>query len=92
MGSGYSKMKKQARAMQSQMEQLRQNLQNTEVSAEAGNGLVTVTLDGEKNLKKIAIQKECVNPEDIEGLEDLILSAFQKAHKALEEKNPQMPF
>ena len=89
MGSGFSKMKKQARAMQAQMENLKENLKNTEATGSAGNGLVTVTLDGEKNLKKISIKPECVTPEDVEGLQDLILAAFADAKQQIENAQPK---
>jgi len=56
---------------------MRENLQKTVVSGSAGNGLVTITLDGEKSLKKIEIRPECVNPDDIEGLQDLIVAALK---------------
>lgn len=92
MGSGYSKMKKQARAMQAQMGQMRETLKNTEATGSAGNGLVRVTLDGEKNLKKIAINPECVTPNDVEGLQDLIMAAFADAKQQLEQSQPMDPF
>ena len=79
MGSGFAKMKKQARQMEAQMEQLKEEMKNKTIEGQGGNGLVTVTLDGEKALKKIKIKPECVDPSDIEGLEDLILAAFNDA-------------
>ncbi|MBI5272427.1 MAG: YbaB/EbfC family nucleoid-associated protein [Chlamydiia bacterium] len=81
MGSGFSKMKKQARMMQSQIDQMKEKMQATVVEGSAGNGLVTVTLTGEKNLKKIIIRPECTS--DIEGLQDLILAAFEDATQKL---------
>jgi len=92
MGSGFSKMKKQARAMQAQMSQMRESLKNTEFTGSAGNGLVTVTLDGEKNLKKISIKPECVTPDDVEGLQDLILAAFAEAKQQLDQSQPMQSF
>ena len=86
MGSGFSKMKKQARMMQEQMNQMRGQLQNTLIEGSAGNGLVKVTLDGEKELKKIVIQPECLS--DAEGLQDLIVAAFEDASKRLEASQP----
>ena len=93
MGSGFSKMKKQARMMQEQFGQMRDNLQNTLVEGSAGNGLVTVTLNGEKELKKIAIKPECAT--DVEGLQDLIVAAFEDAAQKIESQQPaagKMPF
>jgi DNA-binding YbaB/EbfC family protein len=84
MGSGFSKMKKQARMMQEQFSQMRGQLSTKTVEGSAGNGLVTVTLNGEKELKKIIIRPECVNPSDVEGLQDLVIAAFEDAAKKLE--------
>lgn len=86
MGSGFSKMKKQAKLMQEQMSQLKEQQTQKTVEGTAGGGLVTVTLNGEKNLKKILIKPECVNPNDIEGLQDLIFGAFEDALSKLEEE------
>ncbi len=92
MGSGFSKMKKQARMMQEQFSQMKEKLQDTLVEGSAGNGLVTVTLNGEKEMKKIAIKPECVNPNDIEGLQDLILGAYEDAAaKLASQGSAQMP-
>lgn len=87
MGSGFSKMKKQAKLMQEQFSQMKDNLQNTLVEGSAGNGLVTVTLNGAKELKKITIRPECVNPEDVEGLQDLIIAAFEEAASKIENQS-----
>ncbi|HSX38310.1 MAG TPA: YbaB/EbfC family nucleoid-associated protein [Chlamydiales bacterium] len=81
MGSGFSKMKKQMRMMQNQMGQMKENLQKTIVEGSAGNGLVTLTLNGEKDLKKITIHPECIS--DLEGLQDLIVAAFEDASQKL---------
>ena len=88
MGSGFAKMKKQARMMQEQFGQMREQLQNKQVAGAAGNGLVSVTLNGEKMLKQITIKPECVNKDDIEGLQDLILAAFEDAAKKIEAESP----
>lgn len=79
MGSGYSKMKKQARMMEVQMQAMQDNLKQQECVGSSGNGLVTITMDGEKNIKSIKIKPECVDKDDIEGLEDLIIAAFKEA-------------
>ncbi len=90
MGSGFSKMKKQMRMMQDQMSQVKESLQSTLVQGTAGNGLVTVTLNGEKDLKKIAIKPECTS--DLEGLQDLILAAFEDAVHKLDSQNQSSKF
>lgn len=95
MGSGFSKMKKQARLMQDQMGQMKDKLENTLVEGSAGNGLVVVTLNGAKELKKIVIKPECAG--DVDGLQDLIMGAFEDAFSKLENQSPipgmpQMPW
>ena len=87
MGSGYSKMKKQARQFQEQMAKMQEEMETLEVTGTAGNGLVEVTLTGENKLKKLKIKPECVDPEDIEGLEDLITAAFNDAGSKLQDGN-----
>ncbi len=89
MGSGFSKMKKQARQMEQQMELMKEGLKNKSFVGTSGNGLVTVTLNGEKALTHLKIKPECVDPTDVEGLEDLIKAAFQDAlNKTNEEDSP----
>jgi nucleoid-associated protein EbfC len=88
MGSGYSKMKKQARALQDQLSKMQEEREKLEVTGSAGNGLVVVTLNGDKELKKISIKPECVDPKDIEGLEDLILAAFKDGASKISSEEP----
>ena len=88
MGSGYSKMKKQAKQFQEQMTKMQEDMQNLEVTGSAGNGLVQITLSGEKEIKKLTINPECVDPEDIEGLQDLIIVAFNDAASKIEDNSP----
>ena len=73
MGSGFSKMKKQARMLEEQVEKIKMQMQSTEITASSAGGLVTVVINGEKELKKITIKPECVDKNDLEGLQDLIL-------------------
>lgn len=91
MGGGFSKMKKQAKLMQEQMMQMQNEFKDKIFEGIAANGLVTVTMNGEKELKKIKINPTCVDPSDVEGLQDLIVIACQDAYKKIseeEEKNP----
>lgn len=89
MGTGFSKRKKQARAFQEQLSKMQSQMQQAEAVGTAGNGLVTVVLSGQGELKSLKIKPECVDPEDIEGLEDLIKAAFNDAHKKLNEEQAQ---
>ena len=84
MGSGFAKMKKQARQMEEQYEKMREEQKTKEIAGSAGNGLVTVTLNGEKELKNIQIRPECVDLNDLEGLQDLIRAACQDAYAKID--------
>ena len=81
MGSGYSKMKKQQKAMQAQMESMQKALEEKEIIGISEGELVKVTVSGTKSVKKISIHPECVDRDDVEGLEDLILSALKDAEE-----------
>lgn len=91
MGSGFSKKKKEAKMLQEQFSKMQSQLQNAEATGEAGNGLVTLTLTGDGDLKQIKIKPECVDPEDVEGLEVLIKAAHADAQKKLKDQAPQIP-
>lgn len=91
MGTGFSKKKKQAKMLQEQLTKLQSQMQTSEAIGSAGNGLVTLTLTGEHELKQIKIKPECVDPEDVEGLEDLIKAAYADAVNKLKAESPQMP-
>ena len=92
MGSGYSKMKKQAKAFEQQFGQMKDSMKNTEITGISGNGLVTVILSGDKEIKQIKIKEECVDPQDVEGLQDLIKAACQDAYRQLSQKEtPNLP-
>jgi nucleoid-associated protein EbfC len=93
MGSGFSKMKKQARLLEQQYAKAREELKQKEYEGSSGNGLVTLTFNGEKELKKVHLKPECVSPADVEGLQDLILAAARDAYRkiSLEEKDSMAP-
>lgn len=89
MGTGFAKKKKQAKMMQEQFAQLQEKMKETEVSGQAGNGLVTITLKGENVMTSIKIKPECVDKDDIEGLEDLIKAAYTDANDKLQKETTQ---
>ncbi|WP_018117902.1 YbaB/EbfC family nucleoid-associated protein [Corynebacterium mastitidis] len=71
----------QAQQMQLQLQQAQKEIMATDVSGTAGNGLVTVTMNGGGEVKDVQINPEVVDPEDVETLQDLITGAFADAHK-----------
>ena len=83
MGSGFSKLKKQAKQFEAQYEKMREDLKQQAFTGSAGSGLVTVVLAGDHSLKKIEIKPACVDPNDVEGLQDLIQAAFNDASQKL---------
>jgi nucleoid-associated protein EbfC len=83
MGSGFSKMKKQAKLMEQQLETMRNEMKSKEVTGTSGNGLVTVIMNGEKELLKITVKPECVDASDLEGLQDLIKAACDDAYSKI---------
>lgn len=70
---------------------MQEKMKSTQVTGSSGGGLVEITINGEHEMVKIKIKKECVDPEDIEGLEDLIRAAHKEAVKKIEKSIPSMP-
>ncbi len=65
--------------LQSKMTQLQESLESTSLSATSGGGMVTVTVDGKGKVKQVQIDPACVDPQDVEMLEDLVLAAVTEA-------------
>jgi DNA-binding YbaB/EbfC family protein len=65
--------------MMKQIQKVQEGLETKTVTGEAGGGMVKVTVNGKQHLLKIQIDREVVNPEDVEMLEDLVLAATNKA-------------
>lgn len=82
---------KQAKKMQEQMMKAQEELATKAVEGSAGGGVVTVTMNGQKKVLNINIKPEAVDPEDVEMLQDLILTAVNDAmNKADELANKDM--
>ena len=75
--------------MQRQMEEATKELEEKEMTATAGGGVVEVTVSGKKEVTKIKIDPEAVDPEDVEMLEDLIMAAVNEALRKIEEYSQQ---
>ena len=79
-------MMKQAQQMQ---ERLQQQMADMRVEATAGGGMVTVTVNGTKQLQSITIDPEVVSKEDVEMLQDLIVAAINDAQRKADEEMSQ---
>jgi hypothetical protein len=79
MPGNMNNLMKQAQKMQKQMEDTQAELQEKEYEATAGGGVVTVKINGNKEITSVKIAEEVVDPEDIEMLEDLVMAAVNEA-------------
>jgi DNA-binding YbaB/EbfC family protein len=95
MGSGFSKLKKQAKMLSAQYETMQEEMKNLQFTGSAGGGLVTLTFNGQHEIVDIKIKPDCVVPSDVEGLQDLLRAAYQEAHQKIEDhkaaSQKQMP-
>ena len=85
MPGNMNQLMKQAQRMQRQMEEAQAQLEETEMTGTAGGGVVEVTVSGKKEITKIKIDPEAVDPEDVEMLEDLIMAAANEALRKVDE-------
>ncbi|MEZ3502874.1 MAG: YbaB/EbfC family nucleoid-associated protein [Lachnospiraceae bacterium] len=85
MPGNMNNLMKQAQRMQRQMEESQKELESTEFTAAAGGGAVEVTVTGKKEVTKIKLAPEAVDPEDVEMLEDVIMAAVNEALRKAEE-------
>ena len=72
-------MIKQAQKMQKDMQTKQEEVAKKEIETSAGGGAVVVKSTGDKKIKEIIIKKEVVDPEDVEMLQDLVLTAVNEA-------------
>ncbi len=72
-------MMQQAQKLQAKLAKAQEELGNITVEASSGGGAVTVTMNGQQKIQSVKISPEVVNPEDVEMLEDLILTAVSEA-------------
>lgn len=89
MPGNMNNLMKQAQKMQKQMEEATKELEEKEVTAAAGGGAVQVTVSGKKEVVKVKLSEEVVDPEDIEMLQDLIVAATNEALREIEEYSSQ---
>ena len=90
MPGNMNNLMKQAQKMQRQMEEGQKELEAKEFSAKAGGGAVEVTVSGKKEVLKVQLSQEVVDPDDIEMLQDLIMAATNEALRMADEANNEL--
>ena len=78
-GMNINQLMKEAKKMQADIEKSQTELQAKEFDATAGGGAVSVKVTGSKEIKEITIKKDVVDPDDVETLQDLILTCVNEA-------------
>ena len=90
MPGNMNNLMKQAQRMQRQMEQNQKEMETKEFTANAGGGAVSVTITGKREVTKVEISKDAVDPDDVEMLQDLIMAAMNEALKQVDSANEGM--
>lgn len=90
MPGNMNNLMKQAQKMQRQMEENQKALEEKEYTAAAGGGAVEVTLSGKKELTKVKIDPEAVDPDDVETLEEMIMIAVNQVLRQQEQDSASM--
>lgn len=85
MGGNMQKQMQQMQQMQRKMDELQSEIDAMETTATSGGGAVSVTVTGKKEIKEILLKPEVVDPDDIEMLQDLVMTAANEALRQMEE-------
>ncbi len=85
MPGNMANLMKQAQKMQKQMEEQAKEMETKEFTATAGGGAVEVIVSGKREVLKVKLDQEVVDPDDVEMLEDLIVAATNEALRKVEE-------
>ena len=82
-GVNQAGMMKQIQKMQDDMQKPQTEIENTEFTASSGGGAVEVSVNGSHEVKRIKIDPEVVDPDDVEMLEDMLIAALNEAQRKL---------
>lgn len=85
MSKGFGNIIRQAQQLQAKMLKVQEEMANRTAEASAGGGMVTAVANGKQEIVSLKIEKEVVNPEDVEMLQDLIVAAVNAALKKAQE-------
>ncbi|MDD7718353.1 MAG: YbaB/EbfC family nucleoid-associated protein [Eubacteriaceae bacterium] len=84
-GANMQKQLQQVQAMQRQMETMQAEIEEKEITTTAGGGAVSVTANGKREIVNLTIDKEVVDPDDVEMLQDLVMAAVNEAMRQIDE-------
>lgn len=85
MNNNLQQLMQMGQQLQARMTKLQESLESRDISASAGGGMVTATVDGKGTIKKIEIDPTVVDPDDVEMLEDLVMAAVAEAQSKARE-------
>ena len=85
MGGNMNQLMKQAQKMQQDFLRMQKELEEKEFTAKSGGGMVSATVNGNREVTKIEIKPEAVDPDDVEMLQDLVLAAVNEVLRKVEE-------
>ena len=88
-GMNINNLMKQAKKMQEEMQKSQEELSSKEFDSTAGGGAISVKVTGEKVIKEIKIKPDVVDPDDVEMLEDLILTCVNEALRKVDSSQSQ---
>ena len=89
-GGDMQKQLRQLQQMQAEMEQTQAELAEREITTTAGGGAIEVTVNGNKEITKLVIDKDVVDPDDVEMLQDLVMAAVNEAMKLADDASGAM--
>ena len=84
-GMNINQLMKEAKKMQADMEKSQEELSAKEFETTAGGGAVTVKVSGNKEIKEILLKRDVVDPDDVEMLQDLIITCLNQAFKQVDD-------
>lgn len=84
-GMNMNQMMKQAQKMQRQMAEMQEELANRELEVSSGGGAVKVKINGEKQITELVISPDVVDADDVEMLQDLVMTAVNEAIRQIDE-------
>lgn len=95
-GKWVCKKEKEAKMMEQQFLEMEASLEKKHYEGQAGNGLVSIVINGKCDIVSVKVQPTCLDPEDPEVIEDLFRSAFKEAKEAMDKElsvmRASMPF